>query len=276
MPLTTRICILIGGFFNQFGWVFFGFGLIFVWVFALNADVSFPRFSNNIVTTEGIITNKIRSSASENDRRIFEYHYKFLTPQELEFEGVSYSTRRTTIVGDQVAIEYAEGNPENSKIKGMRKQTFGPFVLFVIIFPLAGLVFIIIGLKKSLKALKLLRYGRISTGKLISKVPTNVRINKRTVYELTFQFKDHLGREHTASEKTHLPHLLEDNGEEQLLYLAENPSYAVMLDSLPSSPKIDRRGDIQATSFIKSLLLLVIPLATLIGHGYYIFLRFIN
>jgi len=276
IPITTKLSIFFGGFFNQFGWFFFGFGLIFVWVFVLNADLSFPRFSNSIVTVEGVITNKVKSGASENHRHIFEYHYKFKTLQELEVEGISYSKRRAVNIGDKVAIQYPEGEPEHSRIQGMRKQTFGASVLFVVIFPAVGLVFMVVGLRKALKALKLLQYGRLTTGKLISKVPTNVRINRRTVYKLTFQFTDHLGREHSASEKTHLPHLLEDNGEEQLLYSAKNPGYAVMLDSLPSSPAIAKSGDVQAASFIKALLLLLIPLATLVGHGYYVFLKFLN
>ncbi|NJN45849.1 MAG: hypothetical protein HC808_04500 [Candidatus Competibacteraceae bacterium] len=193
-----------------------------------------------------------------------------MAPQESEIEGVSYSTRRTVNVGEKVTIQYPEGEPENSNIQGMRRQTFGPFALFVIIFPAVGLVFMIVGLRKALKALKLLRYGRLTTGKLISKVPTNTRINKRTVYKLTFQFSDHLGREHTVSEKTHLPHLLEGNADEKLLYMARDPNYAIMLDSLPSSPVIDKGNAIQAASFIKALLLLVIPLVTTVGHGYYI------
>jgi hypothetical protein len=40
VPLSVRVVILFGGFMNQFGWLFVGFGLIFVWVFTLRADVT--------------------------------------------------------------------------------------------------------------------------------------------------------------------------------------------------------------------------------------------
>lgn len=276
IPITTKWSILFGGFLNQFGWSFFGFGLIFFWVFAMNADLSCLHFTGKIITVEGIATDSFETRASENDIPVFENHYTFTTQEEVEFEDVSYSTGRALHSGETITIEYPEGKPQYARIKGMRRQIFGPAVLFVVIFPVIGLAFLSVGMKKSLRAIRLFEHGELTTGKLISKVPTQTRINKQTVYKLTFRFTDHLGHECDVSEKTHVPHLLEDETEESLLYLPTNPKYAIMLDSLPSSPSINEEGNIEALPVITSLFRIMIPLMTLVGHGLYLVIKFIR
>ena len=259
---------------NQFGWFFFGFGLIFFWVFAMNADLSFLYFTGRLITVEGIVTESFKTGASENDVPVFENYYSFTTLEGERLNNVSYSTGTALRSGEKVTIEYPEGNPSYSRIKGMRRQTFGPAILFVVIFPVIGLVFLSAGLKKSLLAIRLLQGGELTTGTLISKVPTGSKINNQTVYKVTFGFADHLGREWEVSEKTHLPHLLEDEAEERLLFFTGNPKSAVMLDSLPSSPAINEQGYIVPSPSKASLFRLLIPLMTIVGHGLYLYFRF--
>ena len=122
-----------------------------------------------------------------------------------------------------------------------------------------------------MRAIRLFKKGVLTKGKLISKVSTESRFNERIVYELTFRFKDKLGNEYDVSEKTRFPALLEDDKEESLLYLPDNPDYAIMLDTLPSSPSINREGNIESSP---SLLTLIIPLITISGHGLYILIKF--
>ena len=76
--------------------------------------------------------------------------------------------------------------------------------------------------------------------------------------------------------KTHRPEVLEDEEQELLLYDPSRPGYAVMLDNLPGNPRIDSAGDIRAGSAASALLVLVIPATALIGHGIYIYLRFVQ
>jgi hypothetical protein len=268
---TTAKCgVFFGGFLNQFGWSFFGFGLIFFWTFAMNADLSFIHFIGDVVTVKGVATNSFETGASQNKTPVFKNSYKLTTEEGIEFKDSSYSSRNIRI-GETIVIEYPKGKPQYSRIKGMRRQIFGPIVLFVVIFPVAGLVLLFFSIKKSLRALRLLKYGELTKGKFISKEPTNTGINGQNVYKLTFRFMDTVGNEYDVSEETHLPHLLEDNNEKRLLYLKSNPSYAIMLDSLPHSPSIDEYGNVKTSSPIKSILSSIfIPLATIVGHGLYI------
>jgi hypothetical protein len=274
IPVTTKWGVLFGGFMNQFGWAFFGFGLIFFWIFAMNADLSFLHFSGEIITVEGKVTNSSKTGASVNEIPVYEVHYTFGNGDADAYNGISYSTGRALQSGETVSIEYPEGKPRYSRIKGMRRQLFGPVILFVLIFPVIGLVFIFYGMKKSLQAIRLLQYGRLAKGTLISKVPTRTSINNQIVYNVMFRFTDHLGREWDVSAKTHLPHLLEDEAEERLLYFPANPKNAVMLDSLPSAGLINDDDRIKELPLKPSLARLIIPLVTIVGHGLYIVIRF--
>ncbi len=270
----TKCGVFFGGFQNQLGWFFFGFGLIFFWIFGMNADLSFLRYTGNTITVQGIATDSIETRFSENETPIFENHYKFTTKEGIEFEEFSYSTGQDIQIGKTITVEYPEGKPEYSRIVGMKREIFGTVALFVVIFPIIGLVYIFSNIKKSLRGIKLLKYGRLTKGKLISKTPTNTRINGQTVYKLTFHFQDALGNKFFVSEKTHLLHLLEDTPEKRLLYLQSNPNCATMLDTLPTAPLIDETGNVKSLSI--KLFPILIPLAIIVGHGSYLAIKFIG
>ncbi|MCK5632699.1 hypothetical protein KAH94_03050 [bacterium] len=274
IPVTTKCNVLFGGFLNQFGWLFFGFGLIFFWVFAMNADLSFLYFKGNIISIEGVAIDSYETGAMEGETPVFENHYKFTTKDGIEFEEFSYDTGYDVKPGSKLTIEYPEGKPQYSRVKGMRRQMFGAFVLFVVIFPFIGLIFMFFGARKIFRTIRLLKNGLVTKGKLISKKETNVSINDEMVYKMTFRFKDNSGKEHDVLEKTHLPHLLEDDNEEKMLYLEDNPKNAIMLDSLPSGITMNSKEEIEPMPLIKTFIIVIIPLLTVLGNGLYIIKKY--
>ncbi len=64
--------------------------------------------------------------------------------------------------------------------------------------------------------------------------------------------------------------------EEPLLYDPLLPSYAIMLDDLPGSPRIDQGGNIKTATPAAAFLSLILPAVTIIGHGTYIWLNFLR
>jgi hypothetical protein len=281
VPFLVRCSVLFGGVINQMGWLFFGFGLIFFWAFGLNSDVtSFLYFLGERETVRGTIISAGRPVASEGGSDtsegtpIYANYYAFRTPDGRQYQGVSYATGRQLQEGSSALVEYCKNNPSISRIKGMRRAIFGPFGLISVLFPLVGFFIIYAGLKKGFKASRLLKHGRIGLGKLKSKVPTNTRINEQRVYQLTFEYSPDEGGTYEVVTKTHLVDALEDDEQEKLLYDPYKPSYAVMFDNLPGSPRIDELGNIRARSMLRSLAFLVIPLVTIIGHGIYIYLKY--
>ncbi|MCI5207497.1 MAG: DUF3592 domain-containing protein [Candidatus Electrothrix sp. ATG2] len=276
VPFTVWSNIFFGGFINQFGWIFFGFGMIFFWAFALHADVSFLVFSGKLTTAQGMAIDSRETSASEGEASVYKNHYTFTDDSGKRIKGFSYATGRWVKEGEPVTVEYPVGKPYYSRIQGMRKNMFGPAALLVLIFPLTGLAFLLFGLRKAVRANKLLQDGILTTGTLLEKNRTNTTVNDQTVYEFIFGFKDRSGRKFTVSEKTHRTHLLRDDSEESLLYLKDNPNAAMMLDALPRSPKLGKQGDIAPGSLASAFRQLLIPLITLSGHGAYVFFTFLR
>lgn len=185
VPLVSKLQFLFGGFYNQFGWAWFGFSSIHfrAFLFGLGAD------------------------------------------------------------------------------QGM------PWAMYLVIvgFPLIGLSFIAIGLRKGLQALRLLTHGIPAMGRLVDRKPTNVQINDTPVIAMVFQFHTVDGRQARCVAKTHLTRDLEDDAEEPLVYDPEDSAQAVLLDDLPGKPRISdasvvrtREGGVWP--------LLILPAATILMH----------
>lgn len=276
VPLLVRAKVLLGGFHTQFGCAFVGFGMVFVWTFTLNADLtSWYHLRGRLETAQGTVLRSQKTSLSEDDTPIYANHYSFTGPDEVEYKGVSYATGRELNEGRKVRVEYRPGKPLMSRIKGMRRSPIGLFGLGPVIFPLAGLSFMIVGLRRGIRGNRLLKIGRQATGRLKSKVRTGEKINDRNVYKLTFEFTTTDGTSHEAIGKTHMPAKLEDEAAEPLLYDPRRPSYAAMLDALPGSPRIDENGKIRAGSAGAALVCLVLPIVTVLGHAGYIYVKFL-
>jgi hypothetical protein len=265
------------------GWFCIGFGLIFVWAFTLNADLtSWYRFRGQLDTIEGKVTYNEKTSFSEGGSKhskgtpVYAIHYSFRAGDETEYNGVSYITGRQLKENQKVTIEHPQGKPQISRIKGMRQKPVGLFGIFPVVFPLIGLLFITSGIRKGLKANRLLALGEQTTGTLKSKEKTRSQVNKRYVYKLTFEFNTPEGSTYETTAKTHETGKLEDQAEEPLLYDPVRPAYAVMLDDLPGNPRINENGNIRAGSASKTIIKLIIPMATIIGHGIYLYLKFFS
>jgi hypothetical protein len=276
VPLPLRLQVLFGGILNLFGWIFFGFGMIFFWAFAMNSDLtSFARFRGPLETATGVVVHSYATNASENKRRIYGHEYAF-EYNGRDYQGVSYATGRQIPAGLSAQIEFPAGNPEVSRIQGMRRGMFGPAVVFVVIFPFVGLCFLVFGLRSGLRAAHLLGNGQLAFGTLASKVPTNTRVNNQTVYKLTFDFATDDGRRAQAVARSHQPHRLEDEARECLFYDPARPERAVLFDSLPGSPRITSSGNFDPEWTATALLSLLPVLLTVLGHGTYLFFRYLR
>jgi hypothetical protein len=272
------------------GWVALGFSLIFVWMFTLNSDLtSWYYFRAETETTKGKVlwSKKTRFSTggsslsvggrkvkSSSGRAVYAIGYAF-NPNGNKYEGTSYQTGGAPVAGTEVIVEYVTGRPHISRIKGLRRATLGPLGLVATLIPLAALLVVVRGLVKGTQAIRLLTIGKLTTGRLISKEPLGPfgRHQKVPAYKLVFEFTDEKGQTHRTTTQTQWTERLEDEQKEALLYNPQRPGYAVMLDDLPASPRIDEDGDIQLKPAGKPLSCLVVPAITAIGHGLYGILR---
>lgn len=267
IPWSTRLTVLFGNGLQIFGWLFFAFGMVFAFIFVGAADLASTfKFRGSLGKAEEVIVSSGQSGYSEgsshgrSSRRgapIYRHDYTFQSDGVIHL-GASYSKGGELPVGQNVRIEFPQGQPEISRIKGMRTAPFGPAVLFVLIFPLVGLAMALPGCFGGWKNYVLLRRGELARGRLIEKKRTNTQVNKRYVYKLTFQYTDQFGQAHQVPTKTHCPEKLEDDAEERLLYDPARPSRAVFVDLLPGTPKISEEGIVAGVSG-KWLLAAILP-----------------
>lgn len=241
VPFSLRVINLCNGT-SLFGWAFFGFGLFFVWMFGAEADFSFLTFHGE-GRTRGRVVRVEGTGASENKQRVEAHHYEYSVAGRT-LTGTSYATGDRVDEGTEVMVEFDESTPERSRIAGMRRALFGPWAAIVAIFPAVGLGFLVFGTKVGLKRNHLLREGILTTGRLIRREPTNMTVNKRRVWELTFEFTDRYGERREASARATDTWRLEDDPREPLLYDPNDPGKAFVLDEAPARPRYEN-GELQ-------------------------------
>jgi len=275
VPLLVRQRVLFGGMTSQMGWVFFGFGMIFFWAFVWRADLtSWYRFRGVVPVADGQVIRSSDTGASEGgskNRRgtpIYKNEFLFLV-DDREYRNASYAVGTRLAVGRRVRVQYLANDPSLARIQGMRANVFGPAVLFVLLFPSVGFGLVVFSVSRGIKACRLLSHGVPTTGRLISKEATAVKENGRSVYKLTFEFETGEGRSCTATARTNAPEKFREQGE-PLVYDPENPVRAVMLDNLPGAPHIGDDGHVYCRQPTRALLSLLVPLATTLGHGAYV------
>jgi len=283
VPLGLRLHVLFGGPMQQFGWLFFGFGLIFVWLFALNADVgALVRFLIPYATAEGRVLEVAETGASEGGsddepgNPIFAVTYRFVAPNASTYTGTSFTTGHRFQPGARVLVEFPLDRPQESRLQGARRALFGPAALISLIFPAIGLVFVSLGLWDGVKANQLLQGGRLARAQLRSKEGTGATVNNRPVVKLAFEFVAHDGTPHAVEIRTSLPESLEDESEETVLYDPSDADFAILLDGLPGPPRMTSAGELEGVPFLRVAWVSLLPFLTIVGHGLYVFTRFLR
>jgi hypothetical protein len=254
LPRALVWRLWFGGTIATAGWIFTVVGLALSIAFVSMTDLSFGAYDQRVPAT---VTRVEETSASASDRRIYQGHYTFRDAAGVAHQGASYTTSPPAGSGAW-DVEYRSGDPIASRLVGMDRAQLPWFVLFVLIFPIIGMVIALWQLRAGRASLRLLRHGAETSGKLISKRETNVEVNDVPVMALTFEYEVD-GRRHTATVKTLTPALLEDDEREPMLYDPHEPWRATTLDHLPGSPRLAADGELEARAgFAGHLLILPI------------------
>lgn len=275
LSILSQLGILLGGISGVFGWVFFIFGSIFLWVFGYNSEAKFifePPLSQ-WETATGVIMAGEPTNSSVNEQQVWEYQFQVFT-EDNSFSGNSYTRGNRLQEGQEVEVLYLPDDLEKAHIKGTTRAPFPVWTALVVgIFPLIGLCFIIFNIRNNTHFLRLLLNGQFTRGTKQSAVQTGgmMTINGREYPEYKFQFDFNVGTTcHTVTCKTYYPYKLEDEKEEIILYNPANPSDAVVYDSIKNAPHINRQGQLDELPWTKSWVVLL-PILAILEH--YMFYR---
>lgn len=193
LSFAGKFYLLFGRVMSQVGFGVTSFGMIFFFIFVLNSEFfDFYKFSGNVHKTEGVITDISVTNASEgsknHSRSIYELAFEFEDNNGNKQTNSSYAISFNYKKGDKVTVIYNVDKPKYSKIEGLRSGTFGSSIIFISIFPLIGIILIIVGFINGLKYIKMFTIGQTVTGKLIDIIPTNTYVNKERIYKHVFSF----------------------------------------------------------------------------------------
>jgi hypothetical protein len=248
-PLVTWQ-MKLGGPMSQVGWLIFGFGSIFFWMFAWKADLSGWRFfaKTGRVSAQAVECRDTRysvgGSRGSRGTPIYANRYQYLVHGE-PFSGVSYATGECVSSGRRVMVEYLLAQPNYSRIIGMRHGLLSPWALLAVLFPAAGLASVIAGLRSGALRAYLLREGVAVPGRVTGKDMTGTKINGNMLYRVYVEYTAHNGITFQTMVKTTTPELLEDDERESVLYDPVRPESAVPIDGLPGKLALDDLGNFQ-------------------------------
>ncbi|MBI2214970.1 MAG: DUF3592 domain-containing protein [Acidobacteria bacterium] len=271
VPLSSLLVLLLNvG--VQIGFFVLAFSTPFFWLFVGNADLPAITFRGETMRTNGRVVEIEDTLASENKRRIWGVHYRYSVSARAH-DGVSYETGGTDLEpGSIVIVEYLARDPSVSRIEGMRRGMFGPFVLFVLIFPIIGLIFTLAALAWGARRAMIFVRGIAVFAKFKEMRATNTQVNRRPVYEVIHEYRTLDGELCQASTKTTDVDSIADEQEELLLYDPVHPRRGVPVDNIKPLPALDEAGGFRA-NLPGAVLRLVLPAAVIAGNALWLLHR---
>lgn len=235
VPVRVMLSVIFNNIFGYMGLSFGGLGMVFVLVFTPMVDFVSPfHFGNDSLKVMGTVTEVNRTNVSVNEETVIEYRYVYSYIGS-SYTGASYSTEHSYRPDQGVTVEIEPGDPQISRIQGMSVKPMGLWVLFILIFPGIGFVFLYFAFKKGIPKIRTIRHGIMTRGKFVKKERTGGSINGQPIYDLYFSFNDISGNTQTAIGSTHKTEAVLDEQEERIFYDPADPSNAVVVDAMPAS-----------------------------------------
>jgi hypothetical protein len=271
VPLGIKLTELFGGTNAFIGWFFLLVGLPFAWIFAANGDYSGWRYHGALQTATARASACRGTNFSEggsNHRRghpVYETEF-FFQDSGRTIVSSSYGWDCYQ-AGQDAPVEFPPGRPDLARVRGMRRALMPPSVVFVLIFPLIGLIFVVVSLRTGLRDIRLLQIGVVGRGTVVGKRATNTRVNNRILYELDMAFKDAFGKTARFKTRTCFPEVLEAEGAHNVFYDPDRPEDAIAVDTLPESLRADYSGGLASEGWGPIIRALVVPALVLLSNA---------
>jgi hypothetical protein len=245
LSFFARCRLLFGGALGLFGWGFFAMGMVFTMAFGVPKTLmTHWQHRQAKAMALGVVTDSEETNMESNEDTIYRVWFRY-TPRngEQRIEGASYRVLRGMRRGRRVRILYDANRPTVARIRGLSPTPFGAGIAFVVLFPVVGFALLLLSLYNGFRAIHLLKEGHLALGTFISMTETGSEINDEPVMKLTFSFEADDGRTYEVTERTHEPDSLLDDEYERIFYDPLRPQNAVLFDSLPGGPELDKHGE---------------------------------
>lgn len=249
VPPALVVHCLFGGGLGTTAWIMLFVGAFLLRFIVLNTNPLEPFLFASAERTTGTVTATEDSGVREGGGKhssgspIIGYRFDFETPSGKR-SGFSYISGSSFEIGDTVDVEYTSASARilNGRTAMLPWGLGIPFA----IEPLVGLLLALLKIRQGLGAIRLLKNGVLTRGKLIREQPTGVIVNNRPVVEYVFEFKTRSGVRTEVSARTSLPERVLDEKEESILYDEADPAKGLVVDALPGKATFDPTGNLVA------------------------------
>jgi hypothetical protein len=238
VPWTLRAVLALRHPLAFVGWIILGVGTLLGGVFVGMAEPWIDPFDDGARRLSGRVVAVDGTSIRVNDRNVTAVTFEWPADAP-RARTVSYTDRGAPAVGAEIAIEVQPGDPPLVRAVGMRRAPFPAFVHFVLLFPALGLLIVVFFVRLGLRRAAILRDGDLVLGMLVSTEPTNMRVNRRPVWKLTYAYTDRAGVARTAVARS--TRVDADGGAAPMLHVPGTDT-VVRLADLPSVPRVGADG----------------------------------
>jgi hypothetical protein len=216
-----------------FGGAFFMMGMVFSSVFIPETDLVTVFFTaENTLEVDGVVLEEHRTNTNVNDENVRAYSFAFTAKDgQTEREGTCYSTTYFS-AGDNVSITYRKDDPTKAVVTGTSAKPFPFWTLTVLMFPIVGFVFLIKGVPRIAKKIRIFRDGLFTEGVFVEEVATNVSVNDRQIVAYKYVFEID-GEVHSAEFRGTRNTVVPKSA--IVMYLKDNPHEGLVIEGLPSS-----------------------------------------
>lgn len=266
VSLYSVIKVLFDDYTVQVGGAILMVGILFMQLsVGQSLFVEVVNFNGDWVQTSGRLLD---NSSYRPDR--YRHTFEFTVDNEV-YKGVSYGEMGVREATENCLIEYREFNPRRSRVVGSSAEVFPALAGCCLLAPLLGLIILLIGLRKKIRALYLLKYGLVTQGKTISVKPVMASGGGRA-YQFVFEFKVN-EKTYEASCISKEKERVEDDDLYNVLYKANKPNKNIVYDALGHVPEIGKLGDIKegnpASTFYLGLIFVMLLVNTYFYYQWY-------
>lgn len=261
-----RLHLLLGGSMSQVGWVVTFMGLVALWTMGFRDGAGLYGIVSPWSQVDGRID--MVQTRRTHTTRVRGVNYKWFS-YTYDVQGRRYRGSATSrdfseleiVKGRSVPIFFAEIRPAISWPLGPRSvNKIGTLILLFV--TLSAFSLVVEGLRRGLRANRLLAHGELADVEILSEKNTGFKVRKQEMmaYELAYAVD---GRSYTLRQKGLYRGRRATALQDGLLFDPQRPDKAVALDLLPGRPYL-QDGRWQADFKISSLIFLpVFPVLSL-------------
>ena len=203
--------------------------MIYIWSGGNETFRSLQLAYKELSEAEGYITDITETNVNINEEDVYRYDYSFPVGLETVY-GFSFSHRFDLDLDDKVIIEYLQSDPGISRIRGANRSNTAALSFIGIALLLAGIIGIPLRIRRLQRMLRILADGTIARADFVRRKRTNVSINDKSQFKLTYVYRVGNFNNEISLRTTDSTGM---NRAVNVLYSNQNPREALLIPQLP-------------------------------------------